>query len=242
MRRFRKSQVVSIVALLLAGTFSPVYGAGPASAKAPTTALSPAIIHHWGYDAATTTLLLELFHGGQHTGEASVCWQLLDYVQAFRPTIAWAALTTRGYTQPRLGGGYDVRLDVRLQAGLGELELRSRAASTLAHEVRHAMWNSIWDSNEEEYYCERTAGLAYQEMLLAGGCSADEAAFRARIVYPELEMDAASWVARFDWAPSGFDWAWQSDMARAALDTLTLFWPGGHWGHPLAMSDRALGR
>lgn len=244
MRESRLMQVVLMLAVLLTQVLTPGHGRAGPSTTSPAAVLSPGAIRSWDYDAAATSLLLELFEGGRRTAEASVGWQLLAYVQAYRPAITWTQLAprTNGYTRLRLNGGYHIHLNTQLRADLGEPESRSRAASTLAHEVRHALWNSIWDSNEEEYYCERTAGLAYEEMLLAEGYTADEAAFRARVVYPELEMNAASWVARFDWAPSGFDWAWQSDLARAPLDLLTLFWPWGPLGHPPGTSDRLLGR
>jgi hypothetical protein len=240
MRWFKWIQIAAIVFILRAEMFPPMYGAGTTAPMPQIAGLSPETIRGWGYDAATTALLLGLFRGGQQAGEGSVSWQILAYVWSYRPAITWAELTTNGDSWPRVGGGYSIRLNTRLRAGLGEVDLRLRTAGTLAHEVRHALWNSIWDSNEEEFYCQRPAGLVYEEMLRAGGYAADEAAFRARAVYPELKMDAASWVARFNWAPSGLDWAWQSDIARTALDVL--WGPLVPLGHPPAMSDRMLGR
>jgi hypothetical protein len=213
----------------------PAHGAAVAG-------LSPEQIGSWGYDEATNALLLELYRGGQEGGAASVCWQLLAYVESHRPPLAWVEMADNGYTRARLGGGYEIHLSLRLQGLLVEPEMRSRAASTLAHEIRHALWNSVLDSNEEEFYCERTAGLAYEEMLRANGYSDEDAAFRARVVYPVLKMDVSTWITRFKWAPSGFDWAWQSDWARSGLDILCAFWPLGPLGHPIQASNRTLGK
>jgi hypothetical protein len=187
-------------------------------------------------------MLLEMYHGGLAEGEASVCWQLLSYVQRYRPTIDWTETVHRAYIVPRLGGGNHIRLNPRWQVDLLESETRSRAASTLAHELRHALWNSRVNSNEEEYVCERTAGLAYEEMLRANGYTAADAAFRARVVYSALRLDAATWIDLFGWAPSGFDWAWQADRAGAVLDALWALLALRPIGHPATFADRTLGR
>jgi hypothetical protein len=241
----RHIQTAAVLCILIQAALAAAPQIGIASGAPPpfpAADLSPSVIQGWGYDPQTTVLLLEMYHGGLPEGAGSVCWQLLSYVQRYRPTIDWTERVHRAYTVSRFGGGYHIRLNPRWQVDLLEAETRSRAASTLAHELRHALWNSLVNSNEEEYVCERTAGLAYEEMLRANGYTVEDAAFRARAVYSALRLDAATWIGLFKWAPLGFDWAWQSDRVRPVLDSLWSFLGLRPIGHPAAFSDRALGR
>jgi hypothetical protein len=122
-------------------------------------------------------------------------------------------------------------------------------ATIVAHELGHVLWNSHgFDSSEEEYYCDRIAARAYQEMLSAAGSSPANAERLARARFSALGQPLDEWtkgrrqkVRRHPLHP----WTW-FDSARAADVASNLLlgpWVSlGAWGYPAWASRRDLGR
>jgi hypothetical protein len=206
--------------------------------------LSASTIAQFKYPADIREVLLVL-HQGTRT-PASVSGQLLAYVQRQRPRIWWSRKLTRwGFA------GLTIALPIGYGIFLHPEHVRPtpEGAGILAHELGHVLWNSHgFDSSEEEYYCDRVAGRAYQEVLLAAGVSAEEATQRAQTRFVALVESLASWAARrrrhvrrHPFQP----WTW-FDYSRAAdITTNILLGPWvnlGVWGYPAWRTQRDLGK
>jgi len=195
---------------------------------------------------------LGLRRGAQQSQEAptpaggSVSGQLLEYILQQRPRIWWSRQLTRwgfaGLTIA-LPIGYAILLHPEHVGPTPE------GAAIVAHELGHALWNSHgFDSTEEEYYCDRVGGRAYQEVLEANGTPAEEAARRARARFPALVEPLEAWIARrrknaprhllrpLTW----FDYGRSADIATNIL--LGPWVNLGLWGHPIWRTRRDLGK
>lgn len=155
--------------------------------------ISVDLVRSWGYEEKAEAVLLELQKAAAYAGPASVSWQLLDFVGRRRPRLHWSERIDRlGFAGLTLAlpWGYAILLNPR---HVGPHPL---GASTLAHELGHALWNSHgFTSLEEEYYCERLAGRAHLEMLLAHGIAPDEAEQEARSLHRPLRATLSEWIA-----------------------------------------------
>lgn len=159
----------------------------------PGDPISAARIRSWRYGEQHRAVLLELHQGAAYAGPAGVCWQLLSFVQRQRPLLRWSERIDRlGFAGLTLAmpWRYLILLNPK---HVGPTPL---GASILAHELGHAMWNSHgFTSLEEEHHCERLAGRAHLEMLLAGGAAPEQAEREARSLHRALSMSLAEWIA-----------------------------------------------
>lgn len=212
-------------------------------------------VREWGYEEATTALLLEFQRGAAHCGPDSVCAILLDHVRDRRPRIVWTGalgefqlfrfkihLGFAGFALPTLRG-YLILLNPK------HVRPTTEGTTTLAHELNHTLWNSHgFDSLEEEFYCSRVAGKAYQEILQADGMSAEQAYRQAVARVPQLGKSCSEWVAaqrrKLSRNPLK-TWVWFDSHISADIASnlaLGLSIHLGFWGYPLWATSRRVGR
>ena len=163
------------------------------SAEGQHSEFSADVVRSWGYGEKEEAVLLELHRAAAHAGPTSLAWQLLDFVRQRRPRLYWSERIDRlGFAGLTLAlpWRYVILLNPR-HVGPSPL-----VAATLAHELGHALWNSHgFTSLEEEYRCERLAGRAHLEMLLACGMAPAEAEREARSLHRALDMTLPEWLA-----------------------------------------------
>jgi hypothetical protein len=208
--------------------------------------LSESTIHQLKYHQAIKDVLLVLHRGTQAGQKATVSGQLVDYVQRRRPRLWWS---------PRIGRMGFAGLTIALPIGYGiflhpgYVRPSPDGAAIVAHELGHALWNSHgFDSAEEEYYCDRIAGRAYQEMLQAEGTPAEEAAHQAQARFAALAEPLAVWAARRRQNTRRHllrPWTWFDNSRAADVASNILLGPWvnlGIWGYPVWMTRRELGK
>jgi hypothetical protein len=207
---------------------------------------SEAIIRQWRYHEAIQDVLLVLRQGTQASGSGSVTGQLLEYIHCHRPRLWWAQ---------RIGRLGFAGLTIALPVGYGiflhpeYVRPSPDGAAIVAHELGHALWNSHgFDSSEEEYYCDRVAGRAYQEMLQATGASPEEAGQAARGRFAALRQSLEEWTAvrrqKLRWHLLQ-PWTWFDNSRPADIASNLLLGPWvnlGIWGYPIWRTRRDLGR
>jgi hypothetical protein len=214
--------------------------------------LSASTIHQFKYHEKIREVLLVLHQGTQPVSpqsapaEESITGQLLAYVQRHRPRLWWSErLTHWGFAG----------LTIALPIGYGiflhpeHVHPTPEGAAIVAHELGHALWNSHgFDSSEEEYYCDRVAGRAYQEILLAEGASAEEATKQAQARFSALVEPMAVWVARRRKNIRRHllqPWTWFDNSRAADIASNILMGPWvnlGIWGYPVWRTRRDLGK
>ena len=208
--------------------------------------LTESTIRQLKYHETIKEVLLVLHRGTQAGGSASVTRQLLEYVRRHHPRL-W-------YSQ-RIGRLGFAGLTIALPVGYGiflhpeYVRPSLDGAVILAHELGHALWNSHgFDSSEEEYYCDRVAGRAYQEMLLAAGASPEEAAQTAQARLAALRQSLEEWTAarrkNLRWHLLQ-PWTWFDDSRAADVASNLLLGPWinlGIWGYPAWRTRRDLGK
>ncbi len=207
--------------------------------------LSPALIAGWRYENQIKAVLRQFLPAAQAGGRDSVCRQLLEYIQRGRPAMVWSrAIGRLGFA------GLTLALPINYIVLLNPDHVRPtiEGAAIVAHELGHALWNSHgFDSSEEEYYCDRVGGRAYQEMLLAAGTPPEKAELLARARFPARGQSLADWIAarRRHTPPRLFQpWTWFDRRRPADIASNLLLGPWinlGLWGHPAWWTRRDLG-
>jgi hypothetical protein len=215
--------------------------------------LSESAIQQLDYHEAIRDILLVLHQGVQTTGpgmqagkHVTVTGQLLAYIHDRRPRLWWSQRLERwgfaGLTIA-LPVGYGVFLHPKY------VQPTPEGAAIVAHELGHALWNSHgFDSSEEEYYCDRVAGRAYQEVLVATGAPAEEAARKAQARFSALVEPLAVWAGRRRQHIRRHllqPWTWFDNSRAADIASNILLGPWvnlGVWGYPVWRTRRDLGK